>query len=264
MSLKSELEHVVNTYKSEISLIGEFVDYADKSLSRKQNRKPKTEFTKDQKDELKSVLDAIGKAIEGESNSVNLTISSEVSKIIMQKAVPIKHKSFLSEMSLSYLISHQEAFIKDYLYQILIHRQSLLRSGATMTFLEIKKHSSMKSLIASIAQKEVDSIGHGSIDDAADYIQKKLNIDMTEFPKWEKLREACFRRNIIIHNKGVTNEIYCKKTGYKDRNKHIGTTNKYVLNAIDDVKSMINFLHKCILQKFKLEEPDNSLNNGAP
>ena len=81
---------------------------------------------------------------------------------------PEKHKDFLSEMALSYLISIQEAFIKAYIFEILVHKKELLRSSATITFEEVSNYTSIKALIASLALKEVDGIGHGSIDDVGE------------------------------------------------------------------------------------------------
>ncbi len=264
MSLQKELESVVKTYTTEIGLIGNFVRDVDRSLTRKQKRKPKSEFTQEHAKELRSVVEALDGVLSGKVGEVNLNISNEVSKFILQKIIPLKHEKFLSEMALSYLISHQEAFLKDYIFEILVHRKYLLRSGTTITFEEVNNHSSMKALISFLSQKEVDVIGHGSIDDAAEYIKKKFNIDMTEHAKWDELREANYRRNIIIHNRAKTNDIYCRKTGYKHRNKHLTTSNKYVLDSVETVKSVIEFLHEKIELKLKLKKgPNKKLNTDA-
>jgi hypothetical protein len=264
MSLHKQLRSVVKSYISEIGLLRDFVVNVDKTLSRKLKRKPKKEFTQEHAEELRAVGEAIKNAVNGKSSDTHIEISEEISNFILQKIIPIKHKSFLSEMALSYLISYQEAFIKDYIYEIFIHRKNLLRSGATITYEEINSHSSMKALIRALAQKEVDSIGYGSVDDTAEYLKKKFNIDITKHNKWVELREANFRRNIIIHNRSRTNDTYCKKTGFKSRNQHLTTSNKYVLNSADTVISVINFIDEKLSIKLHLKkEPNKKLNSVA-
>ena len=174
MALLSELDSVVSTYRSEISLIGDFARYVDQSLTRKLKRKPSKPFNEDHVKELEKVAELISKTSDDKgAKTSQLRISKEVADFVMKKAVPIKHQTFLSEMTLSYLISHREAFIKDYLFQLFIHKKQLINSNATLTFKEINTHKSMKSLLSSMAQNEIDATGYGSIDDLAIYIEKR-------------------------------------------------------------------------------------------
>ncbi len=82
-----------------------------------------------------------------------------------------------------------------------------------------------------------------------------MNIALDEFESWDSLREIHYRRNVIIHNKGIANKLYCEKTGCKRCGEHLSTDSRYVSNAIRIVVSFMDFLHSRTRRKFKLREP---------
>src|SRR6266545_4620156 len=47
-----------------------------------------------------------------------------------------------------------------------------------------------------------DELGHGGVDDFADAYERRFNLRFSAFQEWQALREASFRRNIVIHNRG--------------------------------------------------------------
>ena len=77
-----------------------------------------------------------------------------------------------------------------------------------------------------------------------------MNIELSEYNDWETYREINYRRNILIHNRGYTNDVYCKKVGYKEKNQHLSTDYKYVSNAARIFRSFIEFVHEKTLKKF--------------
>jgi len=166
---------------------------------------------------------------------------------------PYKYREFLSEMTLSYLISYQEAFIKECLRIILISRKSILKSKKKqLTYEEMCKFQSIKSLISHIAQKEVNELGRGSVDDISKYFDNQFDLSFEKFSNWQILREAAYRRNLIVHNKGITNDVYCFKTGYKKENERLKTDIDYVKNICIILLKFIDFLHDGIIEKLKL------------
>lgn len=255
MALKQELNKIVDLYQTEIGHIEQFLKSVEQSLTRKQKRKPKKPFSKEEAGQLREVGESIEKAIKDSTfERISINVSDEIASYIIQLAIPIKQKEFLAEMTLGYLVSYQEGFTKDYLYQILVHKKEMLKSSASLSYEQILNYTSIKSLVSSMAQEEVDGIGYGSIDDIAFYFKRKLNIELSEFNEWETYREINYRRNILIHNRGHTNDIYCKKVGYKKRNKHLSTTYQYVSNAAVVFRSFIDFVHEATLKKLKLNE----------
>lgn len=253
MALIQQLTEVVKLYTNEIELIEQFLKSVEQSLSRKQKRKPPKTFTDEEKSQIQKIRELFEELTSGKkTKEIELEVSDNVSKLLTQITIPIIHKGYLAEMALAYLVSHQEAFIKDYIYQILIHKKDMLKSSSTISIDHVIGFTSIKSLVASMAQKEVDGIGYGSIDDVSSYLERKLNLLLSEFDEWEALREINYRRNLLIHNRGKTNDLYCKKTGYKQKNRKLTTDYDYLAKAIKTIQSFIIYFHEKVKNKLKL------------
>ena len=255
MALKNKLDSVAFDYMSEMRDIGGFVAFVDQSLTKKQQKTMKEGkgFSEEKLKELKTFAEKIVTSFES-AKKVHIPASPEVTAFLLEYLMSFTEKRFLAEMSLAYLISYQEAFVKDYLYEILVHLKHMLKSAATVTYEEVLGHASMKSLVGFVAQKEIDSLGYGSIDDVQKYFLRRFNIDLRKFDKWDKVKEMNYRRNIIVHNKARTNETYCNKTGYKKVNQLIKTDYKYVSKAVDTLSSFIGFIHGKCLVRLKLQK----------
>lgn len=257
MTLKKDLNHVAVHYLSEIVNILHFVRTIEKYLTGKQSRKIKN-INKDHiKKGLEDLIESVKQIDETKKFASGPWIKSSESlnKFLFQKLMPMAHKTFLTEMTLTYLISYQEAFIKDYLFEILISRKSMLKSGANITYKELLNYNSMKALKEALAQKEVDGVG--SIDKTCDYFSKRFNIELSEFTNWTWLREATYRRNLIVHNQGNTNELYCSKTGFKLKGKNLETDIDYVVKSGETIMEFILYVHSAVLKKLRLEKQKN-------
>lgn len=158
----------------------------------------------------------------------------------------------LAEMSLSYLISFEEAFLKDYLRHVLKSRRTLLKSGKQLSYETICQHKSMSSLIDVLAQREVDAFGFGSIDDFTKYFQDKFHVEFSSFPRWDELREATYRRHLIVHNRGIVNERYSRATGYKGKHRHLDTDMAYCRRVGEALLEFVDFVHEQMLTKLRL------------
>lgn len=263
MRLEKDLHRVAATYLNDIRLIGEFISDIEGFLTIKENSGPKSPLTLDELKQLRhlgeTVMKSAEKAKHSESQRTNaaenivirIDVSDRVGAYALQLIKPIKQRTYLVEMSLSYLISYQEAFIKDYLYQLLVHKHQLLKSSSSISYEEVVEHHSVRTLWSALAKKEVDSLGYGSIDNVATYFSNKLNIDLSSFTHWDLIREHNYRRNLIIHNRGKVNEAYRKKVGAKQRTGRLVTDFVYVASAVENVVSFIEFIHASILKKFR-------------
>ena len=199
------------------------------------------------------VVETLNEFINNKSPNKSITIKSDfLGELVKNFIIPMKHKGFLTEMTLSYLISYQEAMLKDYLYGILINKKSALKSSKKITYDEVLKFTSMKSLIANLAQKEVDQLGYGSIDDVEKYFKDKFNVQLSNFDGWDDLVESTFRRNLLIHNRGVTNDQYCKRIGYPKRKVKLDVDIDYVVNVAENIISFNDFCFELFKSKFKL------------
>lgn len=254
MSLLEDLERIRDHFLTEVRMVCNFIEKTERSLTRKQKAiKPSNWSLQDIAD-----LEKLMKFIEAYSDPrikkppLFTLKSKRVRELLRSWTVPARYKEFLAEMTLSYLVSYQEAFIKEYLRTVLTSRKSILKSKKQLSYREVCAFRSIKSLISYVAQKEVDVLGYGSVDDLADYFKDRFNLVFEDFTNWPALREASYRRNLILHNGGVTNDTYCTKTGYKKKNQHLRTDVDYVKNVSEPMLEFIPFLHDQMTRKLKL------------
>jgi hypothetical protein len=101
--------------------------------------------------------------------------------------------------------------------------------------------------------KEVEKLGHGSVDDISDYIKDKFNVSMNSFGKWESIVESTYRRNLVIHNKGITNETYCKRITGVELGKKLKLDIDYIENVANNLIKLSDFFSSTFIEKFKLK-----------
>jgi len=227
-------------------------------LKRREAKVKTFDFDKKDIAEMEKIYSFLSNFINGKPNkpdSITLDLSDKVNKSVHSIIEAVKHATILAEMSLSYLVSFEEAFLKDYLRTILSSRRTLLRSKKQLSYEAICEHRSMTSLIQSLAQKEVDKFGFGSIDDFAKYFSDKFNIDFGDFARREKLREVIYRRHLLVHNRGITNDRYCRVTGFGKTNEHLTTNISYCITAGEMLLEFMDFIHERMMEKLKLSQP---------
>jgi len=195
---------------------------------------------------------SIHRAIEDDA----VPLDQDIMSLITKEELLSDSKRFLSEMALVYLITLQEGFIKDYLFAILIHRRELLRTQETITYEDLASFESLDSMIAFIAQRKIDELT--GIDEVAKFFEKRLGLSLkNDFSSWTQLVEANYRRNVIVHNQGNTNEIYCQRTGHKGLGEHLDTDVEYVQKISSVIQEFIEFIHSKLSSKFAAREGVN-------
>lgn len=258
MSKHGALKAIADRMRSEIKLIREFAVESDSNLAGKLPKKPDTPFRANEQEELRRVAAAILAATKespkGGATEFSATLSDRVGKFVLQAVMPVKQRTFLAEMALAYLVSHLEEFIKTYMYRVLVDNPRMLRSGATLSYEEALSFSSMKALRSGLADREVESLGYGSIDDVATYFLKKLGIELSTFSQWQSLREHIYRRNLIVHNQGRINDIYRRKVQYKGTRVHLSTDMVYVGTAAETMLAFVDHVHAEVTLKLRLNE----------
>lgn len=245
MNLKKELTLIRDKYMDELKMLIGFFKTTDKSLTMKLNKKYSVSFQVDGMEEMDDL-------VHGASEREKKALSNAIEQVLLRVITPIKHKDYLYEMGLSYLISFQEAMLKDYLYQIFLSRKASLKSGTQITYQEALSYKSIKALVNGIAQKEVDKLGYGSIDDVAKYFKEKFNIDFLDYEGWDDIVEASFRRNLFIHNKGKTNDIYCKRIGHKKIGENLYVDLEYITSLGENLIAFSELCYKLFVEKFNL------------
>ena len=252
IKLKSELEAIKIKFNLELDLIRRFTTHVGNFIKR-EPYEPEYRPTDEDVKYLREVFNSVGK--EGKMEypiEITVPVKSEgVYEILLSAFSDSRFSSFFSEMILSYAVAHQEAFIKDAIYTVLVNRRNLLKDKGTITHEKLLSYENLDDIVKELAKKQSDSLGYGNIvDDAKDYFLKKFNVKLDSFSHWEKLRESVFRRNLIIHNRGVINDKYIKATNYSGEFKKLDTDIQYVIDAIDRIRNFVGFCTDALISKF--------------
>ena len=259
-TLEQALTDVCKRFLGDIHLVQEFLREIGSFLVEKQKKaKPKQkQFGKRDVQELKKLIaffdSFIRKGPPKWNKGKSLTLHSEpLGKLVMGLAIPIKHKGLLAEMTLTHLISQEEGFLKEYIFNLLVFRKELLKSNKQLTYSEVCESDSLDTLLRRMARRETDALGHGSIDDFAKYIKERLGTDVTLFPEWNRIRESSYRRNLLAHNGGVTNDTYCVKVGFKKRGIRLSTKTRYTSRVAAVISHFIEYTDSQLRRKFKIK-----------
>jgi hypothetical protein len=129
---------------------------------------------------------------------------------------PFHFDKFIRDMSLVYLVAEFESFLRDVLEISFGKKPEVLSSSRkTITYEEIVKFEKTGDVKKQIIEKEILSVINQDVENINEYFEKKFDVQLSQFPSWKGFKERFYRRNIIVHNSGMTNRLYRSKTGYK-------------------------------------------------
>lgn len=168
--------------------------------------------------------------------------------LISDKVVP-----FLMEMSLVYLITSFEDFLKKELTEIFKNDLNILKSGKNMTHEEILECKSLDEIYDKMMDKETSDLLRLDIESIADTINKKFKLDLTSITDWNKFLEIYYRRNAIVHNNGMPDPKYRLKTHYSGADTRLNTDKIYVLEAISIFKKFTEEITKFLSSKYPMK-----------
>jgi len=106
-----------------------------------------------------------------------------------------------------------------------------------------------------IIQKEINKFSYLDIEQIAQMLMDKFNINLKEeFEYWKQLRESYYRRNIIVHNDGKISSTYLRKLELpnEELNKELICDNDYLGECCRNIQTYIDFISSSIKKKFKL------------
>jgi len=236
----SDALHVLKAAHSDIKLIRDLARDGDGFLGSQAATLPAAQSAQEAA-ELRSVGEMFVKPTKpGVKRTIH--VSENVTQMVWHIAGSVKQRTFFAEMALVFLVSRLEAFLKDYLQAMLLQDPRRLRSGAQLTYEQALRYPSMAALRRALAEREAEALGYKSIDEVEKALNKKFGVRLSEFPSWPAVREIVYRRNLLVHNRGVINDIYRSKTGFRGNDKYLGTDIKYVQAASSTLLKFIDFV----------------------
>lgn len=181
---------------------------------------------------------------------------AELARAVMK---PIRYPQFLYSMALTHSIAVFEALLRDFLLAIFTERRSTLKSENTVTYEQILSSPSMKELTKELATNRVDKILSKNIDSIVDDLKRMFSFDVSGFGGFHILREAYYRRNIIVHKDGITDSIYCKRIPGSTGGIRLTTDVQYLETLSTAMGQFIDYLDNHFSSKMRYRR--NPLNN---
>ncbi len=152
--------------------------------------------------------------------------------------IPVHLSTFIREMGLVYLITEYEAFLRNILEYILNTNPKILCTcKKNVTYEDIAKAQDISEVKKQIIEKEISDIINQDVEEINKYFVDKFNVDCSMLVDWLKFKERFYRRNILIHNSGIPNKLYAKKTGYLGTDR-VQITQEYLAESIRIFESM--------------------------
>jgi hypothetical protein len=209
--------------------------------------------------QLKRLIDLLGECLKllerpvGSSKSIQL--SDETRKLLMRFADGLIFENrgtmFIRDMSLVYLIAAYESFLEKILSILFERRPETLKSTRKgLTTEELIMCKDIGTAIRRISEREVELVIHQDVEETRMYFKDRLGVDLRQFTNWREFSERFYRRNIIVHNSGMTNEIYRRKAGYKGKDKRMDVSQAYLTESIQLFESAAKEISEHFQAKF--------------
>jgi hypothetical protein len=161
----------------------------------------------------------------------------------------------IREMCLVYMITVFESFLENVLKITFEKCPECLSSSKSITFEEVVANlKSNKEILNALIEKETDEVLRYDIEKIDNYFHKKFNIRISGYvPDWNEFKERFYRRNILLHNLGIVNEEYSRKTGYKGEEKRLTVSEDYLEKSFQLFRLMSQKIFGAFYRKFEKE-----------
>lgn len=188
--------------------------------------------------------------------SRKVTVDSKVAELFLYKIRTImfsnRFNMFIRDMSLVYLVAEFESFIQNILRISFWKKPEILMScQKSVTFEELLKSNDIDDLKQRIIEKEILSVVNQDIVEINTCFKQEFNTDLSKFVDWKQFKERFYRRNILIHNSGMTNRLYRLKTGYKGKDKRMTVSQRYLNDSTKLFDKMASKTSEHFRKKFK-------------
>jgi len=163
----------------------------------------------------------------------------------------IKFIEFIRNMSLIYLATELESFLRSVLSLSFEYKPEILATcQKSISYEELAKYSTIEEARQDIMEKEISTLLYRDIEEVSRYFEQKFNIKLSELTEWKKFKEIFYRRNILVHNSAIVNEIYRSKTEYTGKKEILDVSYHYLNKSINLCDKFAEYLSKQLTQKF--------------
>jgi hypothetical protein len=155
-------------------------------------------------------------------------------------------------MCIVYLVTKFEEFLKKCLRVFIIYQPNIISKEKSINYETIFSCNTIEEIKLKIIEKELEENFHGGIDELNTYLKKKFKIELEKLPNFNQFREVFYRRNIIVHNEGICNELYQRNTNLGVINQPLLINDNYLNNTFILFIEYADNIRKLIEQKLNL------------
>jgi len=284
MNLSEEVNHIISVSTRDLYYLLRFVEDIETYIEQREHasnldealidvpKDIKPEFTEFFKEFIKLMLENEESTPKGEVSPTLEHIRTYPEKVkryllpvVLRGMRPIMYPEYLYDMALTHAIAILEAFLGDFLVAIFTQRPKTLKSENTASYEEILSFQSMKALTNHLAITRVKKILSDNIDDVTDELQKLFSIDISRCNEFNVIREAFYRRHVVVHNKGIADKKYCEKMPNSQVNVKLSTNYEYLATLFAAIGQLVDYLDKHFSRKMRYKrDPRTNLLLTAP
>jgi len=233
--------------------ISKIVNEEVPTRARKRQKEIVEKFSKEDKKEMARYIKWLKTPFEKQRQFT--TTSNLVKEFTSESVTRFGHQNrfqlFMKEMSIVYLITEFEGFLKRILLNVFyIKPQILHASDKSVSFSEVFATKDRDSLIRVMIEKEINNLIKDDIDEISKYLKKQFKIDLSKNKDWNQFKERFYRRHIIIHNNLYPDEKYRKKSGYKGRKTRLVIQDPYLNRSFSLYRKYAILITSNMIKKF--------------
>ena len=169
--------------------------------------------------------------------------------MIFAKNNKIELNNHLYSIMLVYAWGSFETYLLMLFEELFEKNPNMLKSSESISYKEVIENE--KEIFQHIINKELEKIGHFSLDKYLDYLKKKLNL---VFPRntIDRLNSIYLLRNIVAHNTGIVNKVYLDKIpkGVRIRNNEILLSKTFIEKTLSLINATTSKTEKYVIEKF--------------
>lgn len=212
------------------------VEKKEKVLQEKEKQ-----LDEESKKQFAELANRMRKRLEGGKNSVidsfdkySKSVQELLSEMLKTAELSYSSTALIRDMSLVYLVAAFENFLRDVLKITFGRKPEILStSQKSITYEELVRFKQIDDALHHIIEKEASSVVNQDIEGINKYFTDKFKVKMSVYTNWKEFKERFYRRNIIIHNGGVTNRVYRSKTGYEGKDKRMYVSEEYLEKSFE-------------------------------
>lgn len=166
-----------------------------------------------------------------------------------------------SENALKNIVSILEDYLKEILtYLFNKYPEHVFTKKGQVGLNQLLEYESIEDLKDRVITDKVVSISYKSIPDIIKYIEKEFNLDFKFHQAiYDGLTEVSGTRNLLVHNKGIINEVFLEKVGKREQyfsedtymlGKKIIISPESINDTVEVFVTLGKRIKNCLLEKF--------------